>query len=229
MKVKRTATLGIMTVLVVAVLAATRSAPPASTSVAACAAASIETLEGFSKCSLPDRKAAYHGLPLTVRRDLWREHLQSFLAPEFALEQPQRSKLEFIISRLDSYVVLRADTALARSARAQDGLSAKVAMALFGDSLARAMFAILGPDQRIDGHTVGEAPVIAGSPPPKVVPYCNCHIQSDFCCHGSCGNPLGCISVPDECGWFWTEDCNGICSAASESSRERQSMAPRKN
>ncbi len=181
----------------------TRPAPPVS-----CAAAT--TLDLFSRCALPDRKVAYAKLPLVVRRDLWRSHLGSFLSTSSQLSTRQRERLQFFASRLDLYVVAAKDTAAARSAMKRDGLTPRELKAVFGDSLARAMFAILGPDERVDGHTVGEAPRVAENGLRKATPYCNCSVVSDWCCHGECkaGN---CIVVENECGTLWTFQCNGTC------------------
>jgi len=47
------------------------------------------------------------------------------------------------------------------------------------------------------------------------LPVCDCSRESDWC--DSITNPdlrcspFNCTRVPDECGTFWTYDCNGMC------------------
>jgi hypothetical protein len=179
-----------------------------------CAEALPDSYDVFARCSLADRKDAYRHLPIEVRRGLWREHLASFLQPRSTLTAAQRAVVVTAMANLDDYIVAHEDSVASRSAMARDGMTAKELKAVFGDSLARAMFAILGPDERVNGHTVGEAPIEANMPKPKGTPECSCSVVSDWCCHGQCQGG-GCAIVEDECGTFWVYQCNGLCQTVS--------------
>lgn len=40
---------------------------------------------------------------------------------------------------------------------------------------------------------------------------CDCSKQSDFCPSGHACLRVGCTVVQDDCGWWWSYDCNGDC------------------
>src|SRR5688572_20533215 len=99
-------------------------------------------LSGFSEHEVAYRKAIYNLITVEQRRELWREHLTSFLGPASRLTAAQQKVLQGAIARLDEYVDLPAK---AQAAIKRDGLTPKRLRTLFGDSLAAAIFATLGP------------------------------------------------------------------------------------
>ncbi|MGH2348221.1 MAG: bacteriocin fulvocin C-related protein [bacterium] len=184
-------------------------------------------LERFSACSLPERRLAYADFTLTERRALWRSHLTSFLVKEPRLTPTQQLTLRSIIRSLDSYI----DTEnRARAALERDGFSAARLRAEFGDSLGKALFATLGTDDRLLGHTVGETGVakspdgtllvttshLTPTPAPKLPVYCSCSMSSDWCCQGTCGNEESDCVTQGGCGTFWLYTCNGLCELPTD-------------
>lgn len=185
-------------------------------------------LARFSECSITERKIAYAELSLSDRRALWQEHLSSFLDPTSTLTPQQQATVRLVISRLDRYFD---SPAKGRIALERDGLTAKRLKAEFGDSLGKAMFAILGKDERVLGHTSGETRVVIGKDgAPSIVyneprdsastktriAYCSCSQTSDWCCHGTCGTMYEDCIVSFGCGTLWLYWCNGLCEVPTD-------------
>jgi hypothetical protein len=183
-------------------------------------------LDKLSGCSFPERKEVYFRLSPAERIALWHSHLASFLREGSHLNSSQAATLRLFMSRLATYLSSNGD---GKAALQRDGFSARALRAEFGDSLGKAIFAILGKDLRRDGHTTGETVAYIGpdgramlteshsrsdAQPLKTLPYCNCSQSSDWCCQGTCGtNSSDCITSSMGCGTLWLYRCNGLCES----------------
>jgi hypothetical protein len=171
------------------------------------------TLNGFSEHELAYRKAIYNLITIEQRRELWREHLTSFLGPASRLTAGQQEVLQGAIARLDEYVDLPAK---AQAAIKRDGLTPQRLRTLFGDSLAVAIFATLGPPaerSRVATAVDGAVATLTGKTDSPQGGDCECSTESDWCVGSSC-RPLPCMYKLG-CGTFWCHICDGLCSAAS--------------
>lgn len=152
------------------------------------------TLTAFSEYSMLYRRAAYRALAVEHRRNLWREHLNSFLEPESRLTATQQRVVRGVLAELDRYV----DTpAIAQVNMTRDGLPARI-RAEFGDSLGAAVFATLGsgqPSPSAPGAVVG----------------CNCSLSWGCIGSSTCESGTGCTQTESGCGYLWCWPCNGEC------------------
>lgn len=169
-------------------------------------------LADLNGCTLFERRLIYDRLPIAKRRSLWAEHLSSFLHPVSLLTAAQQATVRRTIERLDYYITAPSGAEQAKAALENDGMTASRLRAEFGDSLGKAVFATLGPDERAFGHTVGDHPwngVPALSSNGNRLIYCSCSQVSDWCCQGTCG-PFAC-TAGGNCGTLFMFECNGVC------------------
>lgn len=174
------------------------------------------TLEGLSSYPMLYRKAAYRALTTTQRRAVWREHLSTFLGPASPLNARQQASLRGIMTRLDQYVDT---TRQSRAAQRRDGLTSMQLRVQFGDRLARAMFATLGPSDPEPNELVAKAlrqtGALRASDPKASIqhPNCACSGASDWCSGSSTcnGSNIECITSGSGCGTFWCYSCDGLC------------------
>jgi len=156
------------------------------------------TLSGLSKLPMAYRRAAFSTLPMSERRQAWREHMSSFLVDTTRFNAVQLDLLRTTLAHLNEYVDT---TGAGKAARERDGLTIPRVKRVLGDSLANAIFGTLGPvDPAVkdQGH-----------------PTCECNTGSSFCTHGECNYLPSCL-ITRGCGWFWCEACDGMCPKAQE-------------
>lgn len=177
-------------------------------------------LATLSRYPMLYRKAIYQRLTSAERVKLWREQLASFLGPRSALTPPQQATVTFIMNRLNRYV---GTAAMGRAAAARDGITRARLSAEFGDSLAGALFATLGPAQ-VTGDIVAatgpsEVRSSKGSLQRTAAPratlasmqfQCDCATGSDYCSSGSHCRGGMCTEIFG-CGFLWLSWCNGLC------------------
>ena len=176
---------------------------------------SLITLADLSPCSLLERKAVYRHLSPAQRMTLWSEHWTSFLGPQTTLTSQQQATVRLAVSHAGRY--FSSTPTANRAAIEADGLTSKRLKVQFGDSLAIAVFAILGRERGFTGHNLAD--LLRSTPPQRggpffaseLPPYCTCAIQSDWCCQGTCSNDVDCIMVPSACETIWGYDCDGLC------------------
>jgi hypothetical protein len=169
------------------------------------------TLAGMSAYPMVFRKAAYHELSASRKASLWREHLSSFLRPEGRLTSNQKAIVRGVISKVEVYL----DGTRGKQAAVRDGLTPARLRVAFGDSLARSIFATLGPQERRQPES-GSAVLskITGKATPlQAMPYCSCSRGSDFCGGGGHCGVGDCVVVNDGCGLLWCHECDGQCFA----------------
>jgi len=171
------------------------------------------TLSSMAACTQPERKIIYRYLSMEQRKELWRSHWSSFLGEGTKLNAKQQATLRMALSHIDNYFV---SVTGGRTGLETDSLTSKRLKAEFGDSLAIAIFAILGPDQKFTGHNLAsllraQNSATGGPSALQELPYCNCSISSDWCCTGTCSNSVECVTQGG-CGTAWMYDCNGLCS-----------------
>jgi hypothetical protein len=167
-----------------------------------------QTLVGLSKLPMAYRRAAVATLPMSVRRSLWREHISSFISDSTRLTTDQRSIIRTTLAHLDEYVDT---TGAGKAARIRDGLTTARVNAVFGDSLAAAIFATLGPAD----------PVVKG----KALPHCDCNRAEDFCSKKPCSTVSQAgewCAVVRGCGWLWCDLCDGTCPYSEMSLKNQE-------
>ncbi len=159
-------------------------------------------LEGSLPTTLPDlsllpeiyRWVAYRHLTPEQRSAAWTAHLDTFAAEVDASAPAGRS----------AFARARAVAADPQQFREPDlplldSVSAEV-VAAFGRDRARAMLAILGPEEPDDP----ELPAVS----------CGCSVSSDYCSGGRrCRLGLqGCVRSSSGCGTFYSYPCDGLCA-----------------
>lgn len=168
------------------------------------------TLSEFSTFRMSYRRAIYRELDSLTQMRLWREHFESFLDGDTQLTPEQALYLETLISNVDRYV---GNPIIARKAVSHDSVTV-VAKRVFGDSLARAIVATLGPEEQ---PITRDAPQSLNSDDSdsNTPPVCSCSYSSDWC-YVSVSH---CILAADDCrpttggcGTLFCHDCTGICA-----------------
>jgi hypothetical protein len=156
---------------------------------------SFASLSAISAVPLVYRRAIYSRLTEQEQIGLWRAHLtrESERTP---MSAAQRAFLSVASDSLEIW--FSADSA------ARVTLSDRMrprAKDLFGDQLATALFAKLGPDD----------PVSPSAPASNALaPNCSCATADDWC-GGSNHCTSGGCTTGGSCGWFWQKPCNGLC------------------
>lgn len=162
------------------------------------------SLAEISKYDMFYRKAIYHELSFPQRRELWREHLSGFLRPDVKLTDEQRSMVEYTVDHLETLVVPEAE---AKKAHAAAGLEPTHLESVFGDSLAHAIFATLGPEDP-PRLAIPKDSTTSGKP----LDPCTCSTGSDWCTGiwNTCISVL-CGMTDSGCGTLWCWACVGQC------------------
>jgi hypothetical protein len=153
------------------------------------------TLAGLSGFSMTYRRAIHNALPRETRASLWREHMESFLAPDAGLNDAQRAAVREVIARLPAFHAADSDPAERRA-------MARRLTTLFPRELSTRIFA-----------TLGEPPATAEGT--AALPLCNCsglEFEEGLseCGSGTCTFNR-CSFTSSGCGAFGTEPCHGVC------------------
>ena len=159
-------------------------------------------LEGSLPTTLPEliplpeiyRWVAYTHLTPEQRSTVWTSHLAGFAARAAASSPDGRlAFLRALAAAADPATFRAPDLALL------DAVSADV-VAAFGPDLARAMLAVLGPEDPDDP----ELPAVS----------CGCSVSSDYCTGGRrCRLGLqGCVRSSSGCGTFYSYPRDGLCA-----------------
>lgn len=150
------------------------------------------TLAGISRFSPTYRRAIHNALPREARVSLWREHMESFLAPEHGLNAEQRAAVREVVAKLPALHAANADPAERRA------LTERL-VAIFPRELGARIFTKLGPPA-----TASEA----------ARPLCNCDpfalAKSSFAECTNCTTDL-CSFTSQGCGLSGVEPCHGFC------------------
>lgn len=178
------------------------------------AAEPIESLpqayEEISTFPVEDRKAIFHRLPAQTQSALWRAHLEQFANADLT-EAQQKLLLEG--RRL-------ASPALFAAAKNRHGANYQRRIkqlrdyetrmiAAFGAEKARAILSQIGPEEPMV-HIESRDELLLKYEAMEA-PGCSCSNDSDWCSSNYHCDDGDCELISDECGTFWTYDCDGLC------------------
>jgi hypothetical protein len=181
-----------------------------------------KTYEELSLFPLTYRRAIYAALPSANKSQLWRVQIERYLRRGDELTPQQKDVL------LDALRLATPETFAAtkeqstrRYRRVRQQLSSLEAQAraAFGTERAERIFARIGPADTdtlffIDKRAAEAVePLLEGIDEALAAanPGCSCSDASDYCSGGFNCTPGSCIRIADECGTFWTYDCDGLC------------------
>lgn len=157
--------------------------------------------ETLSEYPMAYRRAIFSTLSAKEKSDLWRTHFQNQLDGKM-LNDEQRQILEEA-RELTSPRLFR--SRIDRTTRLRIAAFKKAARNQFDHATARQVFGQLGEEKSevtVKAITGGTA--------------CACNNEDDWCPDGyGCDETAGCDIVRDACGWWWTDDCNGLCEDPS--------------
>ena len=212
-------------ILAAAVLALTAAAWPASLTpceeavkwVTAHKTELPQTLAGLRTLPFAYRRYAYSQIPPSVRRQMWKEHINSFLEPSFALTDAQRTVTLRFISRVDAYVSDDPTGRRGRDALRSDRVDSTL-KATFELNVARVIFAgngFFSDDGRgfVAGLVQQHVDTTGGpNATGKTMWTCTCLLAIGG--EGNC--PYFCVGNSCEytsfgCGWTGTYPCDGVC------------------
>ncbi len=173
----------------------------------------------LSQMTYTARRTAFKQLAPAIQDSVWQVHLKNLLAERADLTDDERSViLEGIglldvglatVDRDDPVWALKVYRPLqALQARANTGCRPEIIKAAFG---------VLGPARNDQSEERSSARLRLGRVAPQIGPSwgpCDCNVSHDFCgditsvqsCQG-----LSCDHSDRGCGWFWMQECNGIC------------------
>jgi hypothetical protein len=131
------------------------------------------------------RRAVYGLSSVETKAALWQEHLRRYRRASPDLTTTQAALLDSLTAGVPTLIAGAKDSPDLETAKAK-------AIAVLGHDDAIAAFGMLGPASTdLEGD-------------------CDCHMGFSGC--SSCGEWI-CLRVPDECGFLWTQDCDGLCGA----------------
>lgn len=150
------------------------------------------TMAEMSRFSMTYRRVIQNALPRETRAALWREHMESFLAPESGLNDAQRAAVREVIARLPALHAEGADPAERRAL-------AKRMKTIFPRELGAQIF-----------NRLGAPPADATSAAAR--PLCDCSFDDSFdeCSGGTCTTNL-CSFTNWGCGISGSDGCYGVC------------------
>lgn len=162
--------------------------------------------EGISQFPLAYRRVIFGVLTPEEKSEVWRAHLEAYLATHADLTATQldllREAVDFVSS--DLFATSRQDKRWAREVQPALAEFARRAKEAFGPAQAREIFEQIGPPE-LDLFTSKLASGIA----------CACSRQSDYCPDGyGCANNVGC-DAGGHCGTFLVYTCDGLCKDAN--------------
>jgi hypothetical protein len=131
------------------------------------------------------RRAVYGLSSVDTKVALWQEHLRRYRQGHPDLTGAQTALLDSVSAAVPALLGAGRDASRVEAARAR-------AVEVLGHDRAVAAFGVLGA---------------AGT---ELEIDCDCHMGFSGC--SSCGE-WECLRVPDECGFLWTQDCDGLCGA----------------
>lgn len=156
------------------------------------------------------RRAIYSALPAATRSKLWRTQLELALQREDLTNYQRSVLLEGVQLATSEIFDVARDPDHWSYRQMQEHLASfeQRVREAFAHEDALAIFAQLGPAER-DDSTGGLRVQFEGLLAEE--PACSCADQSDYCNSGFNCRQGGCIRIADECGTFWTYDCDGLC------------------
>jgi len=214
--------------------------PPECVVAAAWVAAHMRDLPtteaGLSGFSMIYRRAIFRALPVEVQRELWREHLTSFLESESPLTATQRAMVREAVAGLDGFF----DPTVDRADRQQaaDAFMQRVSSA-FPNALRVAVFSRLGPEPQqtrtlavmldrtarapsyLNARQLTRAltPAISAVSSADAI-VCECNVSYQDCPGEECfDGPEMCSQTEEGCGPMWLAACDGTCSALAATRR----------
>ncbi|HEX6903000.1 MAG TPA: bacteriocin fulvocin C-related protein [Thermoanaerobaculia bacterium] len=186
-----------------------------------------QTYEELSVMPLAYRRAAYAALPAAAKSRIWRTQLERVLEMETELTPAQKALLlEAVqLATPDTFAATRDRSSLKyRQMRSRVESLETRAKEAFGADRAARIFARIGPAdtdtlyfidrQKAEAIVPGLQMVeelTSGQQQPAPDTGCSCSDASDYCSSGFNCTGGGCIRISDECGTFWTYDCDGSC------------------
>lgn len=160
------------------------------------------SLDAISELPVIVRRLVFAEISVAERRDLWREHLDTFLTDDSPLTEYQKHTVRSVQAQLDDLIASKPphDRVDRLAAQVEDEL---------GVGLGSRIFAMLGPV----GNTSGSSNESAATA------SCNCCSSCTFTCTTITGpeekcTGSGCGFGSVGCGLFWISECDGVCAAA---------------
>ncbi|HEV2855119.1 MAG TPA: bacteriocin fulvocin C-related protein [Thermoanaerobaculia bacterium] len=181
-----------------------------------------QTYEELSVFPLSYRRAIYASLPSTAKSRLWRTQLELHLERDTELTPSQKAVvLEAIqLATPDTFSATREPSSqkYRQMRRRIESLEGRAKEA-FGAERAGKLFGRIGPADTDTLFFIDRQKAEAIAPRLQLVTEaavgggtaCSCSDASDYCSSGFNCAAGGCIRIADECGTFWTYDCDGSC------------------
>jgi hypothetical protein len=171
------------------------------------------TYEDFSRFPLNYRKAIYSILSPDERAMLWQDQFERLLGRSGLTAEQRDVVAEAIqLATPEVFASLRERTPSGTKLRYRQRLAelARQAESVFGKEDAGSLFATLGPSDLEFG--IMRQPASGDRSGVQKSVGCSCSTVSDYCSSAfHCSGGTGCVLIRDECGTFWTYDCNGQC------------------
>lgn len=148
----------------------------------------------FSTKNYEAQKNMYKSLSADEKLQIWQLKYNQFLASE-TLTKEQRSLVVKLKGLLKKDVFSTESNEYKSNIQAKEGVIKNEAIKLFGISGAYNLMANLNNENL---YPPGQGD-------------CDCSRASDWCASGHSCVREGCRIIPDDCGWWWSYDCNGDC------------------
>ena len=186
----------------------------------------VATYEDLQKKSARDRAHAFGRLDHEMQAAVWRHHLVNALASHPEFTAAQREVIDYALTLLspDLFGIQRSDPAWQQKVALRVLELETRAKDIFPPSLARELFAQLGPDAPAASQSASSQrpPDPSRRPPSKgmgdvIGGTCECSTDSDYCdtgLHYGGGyycNPGFCFSGGNKCGTLFLFECDGMC------------------
>lgn len=160
------------------------------------------------------RASIFRGLPAAEQSELWQVHFRLFESAMAPLTETQASVISRARALATPAFFEAAKTPLTPNSVRQLEALRIAAEEAFGQSGARSLLAVLGPEDPI-GHDLVTAAASSGSNVALAAlgapPQCLCSVESDYCdwwCEGGgCSNG----GATGGCGTMLLYDCDGVC------------------
>jgi len=170
------------------------------------------TYDEISEFPLGYRKAIYSALAAETRAQLWQEQFERFLQSENLAEAQREVLLEAIELATPELFSAMKDRSHRGFVQARQRLAEfeKRARETFGNEVTGDLFGRIGPAD-IEIGIIKPRGVAKFQSSATLSAGCSCSTVSDYCSSAFHCVSGGCIVIRNECGTFWTYDCNGQC------------------